>query len=136
MSDNNKATIVRIFEKIWNQHDLSLIEEIYTEDFRAHITHSPEDIKGVAAFYQFVALFQTMHPDFIFTVEDQIAEGDKVATRWTARAADRGSEDAMTGISIHRLADGKVVESWDNWDSVSALQASGPELFDQIGMSL
>ncbi|MDJ0875003.1 MAG: ester cyclase [Desulfobacterales bacterium] len=136
MSDQNKATIARIFEKIWNQHDLDLIEEIYAENFRAHITHSPEDISGVEAFFQFVALFQAMYPDFTFTVDDQIAEGDKVATRWTARTPELGDEAAMTGISIHRLVDGKVVESWDNWDSVSALQASGPELFDQIGVSL
>ncbi len=136
MSASNKATIVRIFEKIWNQHDLALIEEIYAEDFRAHITHSPEDIRGVEAFYQFVALFQALYPEFTFVVEDQITEGDKVATRWTARTPDHGDEAAMTGISIHRLADGKVAESWDNWDSVSALQASGPELFHQIGMSI
>lgn len=136
MSDTHKATIVRVFEKIWNEHNLDLIEAIYAEDFRAHITHSPEDINGVEAFYQFVALFQAMYPDFTFTVEDQIAEGDKVATRWTARTPDLGTEAAMTGISIHRLVEGKVVEAWDNWDSVSALQASGPELFDQIGVSL
>lgn len=136
MSDTNKATIARIFEKILTQHDLDLIEEIYAEDFRAHITHSPEDIKGVEAFYQFVALFQAMFSDLTFTVEDQIAEGDKVATRWTARTPDQESEAALNGISIHRLVDGMVVESWDNWDSVGALQASGPELFDQIGVSL
>ena len=136
MSDKHKATIVRIFEKILNQGDLAVIEEIYAEDFVAHIANAPEATRGIEAFKQLVALFQALHPEFSFTVEDQIAEGDKVATRWTARPPDLGSEAAMTGISIHRLVDGKVVESWDNWDSVSALQASGPELFDRIGVSL
>lgn len=136
MSDTHKATITRIFDKILSQRDLVVIEEIYAEDFAAHIANSPKAIRGVEAFSQFLALFQAMHPDLHFTVEDQIAEGDKVATRWTARTPGQGSEAALTGISIHRLVDGKVVESWDNWDSVGALQASGPELFDQIGMSL
>ena len=136
MSETNKKLALKIFEEVLNQGDLAVIEEIYAEDFEAHIANTPEATRGIEAFKQFVALFQALHPEFSFTVEDQIAEGDKVATRWTARAPDRGSEDAMTGITIHRLADGKVVESWDNWDSVSALQARGPELFDQIGMSL
>ncbi len=136
MSDTHKATIARIFEKIWNQHDLDLIEDIYAEDFVANIANAPEAIRGLEAFAQFVALFQVMYPDFVFTVEDQIAEGDKVATRWSARTSYQGSETALTGISIHRLVDGKVVESWDNWDSAGALQASDSELFHQIGMSL
>ncbi|MDJ0855373.1 MAG: ester cyclase [Desulfobacterales bacterium] len=136
MSDTNKATTARIFDKIWNQHDLALIEEIYAEDFVANIANAPESIRGLEAFSQFVALFQAMYPDFLFTVEDQIAEGDKVATRWSARTSYQGSETSLTGISIHRLVDGKVVESWDNWDSAGALQAGDSELFDQIGVSL
>jgi predicted SnoaL-like aldol condensation-catalyzing enzyme len=136
VSDKHKATIAKIFEKVFNQGELAVIEEIYAEDFVAHIANTPEATRGIEPFKQFVVLFQAMHPEFSFRVEDQIAEGDKVATRWTARSPDLGSEAAMTGISIHRLVDGKVVESWDNWDSVSALQTNGPELFDQIGVSL
>ncbi len=136
MPNTNKATAARVFETIWNQQDLKVIEAIYSEDFVAHIAHTPEAIRGVEAFAQFVALFQALHPELHFTVEDQIAEGDRVATRWTARAPDLGEDAAMAGISIHRLVDGKVVESWDNWDSVGELQASGKDVFDKIGMSL
>jgi hypothetical protein len=42
----------------------------------------------------------------------------------------------VTGISIHRLADGRFVESWDNWDAISALQARGQQVFDKIGLSI
>jgi predicted SnoaL-like aldol condensation-catalyzing enzyme len=135
VSDTHKATIAQIFEKIWNHHDLAVVEAIYAEDFVAHIANTPEAIRGIEAFKQFVVLFQALHPEFSFTVEDQIAEGDKVATRWTAQAPALGSGAVLTGISIHRLMGGRVVESWDNWDAVGALQASGPELFDRIGVS-
>jgi ketosteroid isomerase-like protein len=136
VSNTHKATIARIFEELWNRQDLTVIEEVCAEDFVAHIAHTPEAICGVEAFSHFVALFQALHPDLHFTVEDQIAEGDKVATRWTARAPDLGSGAVLTGISIHRLMDGRVVESWDNWDAVGALQARGQGVFDKIGLSL
>lgn len=136
MLDTNKAITARIFEAVWNRHDLTAVEEIYAEDFVAHIANTPEAIRGVEAFTQFVALFQAMHSDFHFRVEDQIAEGDKVVTRWTARAPEMGDDIAMTGISIHRLVDGQVVESWDNWDAVGDLQASGKDVFENIGMSI
>ncbi len=102
----------------------------------AHISHDAEVIRGIEAFKQFVALFQALHPDLQFTIEDQIAEGDQVVTRWTARSPGLGTDVAVTGISIHRLADGRFVESWDNWDTVGALQARGQELFDKIGLSI
>lgn len=136
MSESNKALARKIFDEVWNKGDLTVVEAIYTEDFVAHIANTPEVIRGAEAFSQFVALFQALHPEFHFTVEDQIAEGDKVATRWTARTPDLGSEAALTGISIHRLVDGRVVESWDNWDAAGALQARGQELFDKIGLSI
>ena len=136
MSETNKQLALKIFEEVLNQGDLAVIDEIYAEDFVAHIANTPEATNGIEAFKQFVVLFQALHPELRFTVEDQIAEGDRVATRWTARAPDMGNEAAITGITIHRLADGKVVESWDNWDAAGALQARGPELFDQIGLSL
>ncbi len=136
VSEFNKTLARKIFEEIWNQGALPLADEIYGEDYVAHISHHPEAIQGVEAFKQFVALFQALHPDLQFTVEDQIAESDQVVTRWTARSPGLGTDVAVTGISIHRIADGRFVESWDNWDTVGALQARGSELFDKIGLSI
>ena len=136
MSESNKKLARKIFEEIWNQGALPLTDELYDADYVAHISHYPEAIQGVEAFKQFVALFQALHSDLQFTVEDQIAEGNQVVTRWTARSPGLGTDVAVTGISIHRLADGRFVESWDNWDTVGALQARGQELFDKIGLSI
>ena len=136
MSESNKKLARKIFEEIWNQGALPLADELYDADYVAHISHYPEAIRGVEAFKQFVALFQALHSDLQFTVEDQIAEGDQVVTRWTARSPGLGTDVAVTGISIHRLADGRFVESWDNWDTISALQARGQQVFDKIGLSI
>jgi predicted SnoaL-like aldol condensation-catalyzing enzyme len=136
VSESNKKLARKIFEEIWNQGSLPLADEMYDGDYVAHISHHPEAIRGVEAFKQFVALFQALHSDLQFTVEDQIAEGDQVVTRWTARSPGLGTDVAVTGISIHRLADGRFVESWDNWDTVSALQARGQQVFDKIGLSI
>lgn len=136
MYEAHKALARKIFENIWNLADLTLVDEIYSEDYVAHIAHAPEDIGGREAFKQFVALFHALFPDLQFTLEDQIAEDDKIVTRWTARSASVGTELTAAGISIHRLADGRIVESWDNWDALSAMQAAGPGVFDKIGLSL
>ena len=136
VSESNKTLARKVFEELWNQGALPLADEMYDGDYVAHISHHPEAIQGIEAFKQFVALFQALHPDLQFTVEDQIAEGDQVVTRWTARSPGLGTDVAVTGISIHRLADGRFVESWDNWDTVGALQDRGQELFDKIGLSI
>jgi predicted SnoaL-like aldol condensation-catalyzing enzyme len=136
VSESNKKLARKIFEEIWNQGALPLADELYDADYVAHISHYPEAIRGVEAFKQFVALFQALHSDLQFTVEDQIAEGNQVVTRWTARSPGLGTDVAVTGISIHRLADGRFVESWDNWDTISTLQARGQQVFDKIGLSI
>ncbi|MBL0714779.1 MAG: ester cyclase [Desulfosarcina sp.] len=136
MSESNKKLVRKVFEELWNRAALSLADEICREDYLVHMANSEEAIRGVEAFKQFVALCQALHPSLQFTVEDQIAEGDKVVTRWTARSQNIGAEAALTGISIHRLADGRLAEAWDNWDAVGALQDRGPELFDKIGLSI
>ncbi len=137
VSESNKKLARKMFEELWSRGGtLALADEMYDVDYVAHVSHHPEAIHGIEAFKQFVALFQAMYPDLQFTVEDQIAEDDKVVTRWTARSSGLETDVAVTGISIHRLADGRFVESWDNWDTVGALQARGQELFDKIGLSI
>jgi len=79
-----------------------------------------------------------------FTIDDQVAEGDKVATRWSARLQTSGSPAAesadegtlVTGMSMHRMTNGKLVESWDNWDSMTAFQAMGQDLFESLSLNM
>ncbi len=105
----------------------------------------PSAISSVEEFKQFVTLFRALSPELCFTVEDQIAEGDKVATRWTATIRNTGelsaSEPAggdiiVAGMSLHKVVDGRLVESWDNWDAMTAFQALGQDMFESLSLNL
>ncbi len=88
----------------------------------------PEGVKAQAAMYK--AAF----PDVSMTVEDQVAEGDKVVTRWTAKGTHEGElmgvpatgkSISITGITISRIADGMVEEEWTNWDGLGLMEQIG-----------
>jgi steroid delta-isomerase-like uncharacterized protein len=93
-----------------------------------------EEIHGREGIKQFYATLRAAFPDIHFTIEDQIAEGDRVVTRWTARATHTGEyqgipptgkQFSLTGIDIDRIANGKVVECWPIADELGVLQQLG-----------
>lgn len=145
MIQDNKLIIRRVFEEIWNRNDFSLIDQVYAPEYVAHVAGSPRDIEGPEQFKQFVALHGVLTSELHFSVDDQIAEGDRVATRWTATSTTAsgliaGGDDVqtvtVTGISIHRLAEQKIVESWDNWDALTLYQSLGSDVFERVSLSI
>jgi predicted SnoaL-like aldol condensation-catalyzing enzyme len=136
LSESNKNTVRKLYVEFWNRADWSLADAILHEDYVGNIAHVPEPLRGAESFQHFAALFHGFFPDIQFTLEDQIAEGDRVASRWTARSRHFGPHQSITGISIHRLKDGRVAETWDNWDAVGLLQGAGPGVLETIGLSL
>jgi len=132
VSEQNKVVVRRVIEEVYNQGDLAAIEEYVASDF---VIHSPsEEIHGPDGVKQYVAALRDSFPDLHLTIEDQIAEGDRVATRWTARGTHTGAfqgipptgkRGSMTGIAIDRFANGKVVECWVNGDDLGLLQQLG-----------
>lgn len=143
MTEANKQLARRSFEEIWNQRNLAVIDEIYAPHYMGHIAATPDAIEGAERFRHFVAVFQFAFPETHFTIADQIAEGEKVASRWTARTTDQReimgiASDreviTLTGISIQRIGDGKIVESWDNWDALGILQGSRADIFELLSI--
>ena len=133
MSEENKILARDSWEKTVNQRDLDAIEEIYAPDF---VWHQPDqDIRGYEQARQFVSTFFDAFPDINITVEDTIAEGDQVVTRYTIRGTHRGETEEfgpptgrqmeLEGITIHRIEDGKIVEEWERYDNLSAMQQLG-----------
>jgi len=130
--EENKALIRRSYEEVWHQGNLDIIDEIFVADF---ISHEPAgEIRGVEGLKQFATMFLAAFPDVQITTEDQIAEGDKVVTRWTITGTHKGEfmgipptgvKATWTGISIGRAADDKAVEVWFNWDNLGMLQQLG-----------
>ncbi|MEE4377994.1 MAG: ester cyclase [Candidatus Competibacteraceae bacterium] len=145
MSEANKLLSRRSFEEIWNQRNLELVDEFYAVDYRGHITARAEVIQGPAALKQFAVMFQFAFPDIRFNINDQIAEGDRVASRWTVTGSQQGeflgiapNGDAITlaGISIQHFGAGKIIESWDNWDALSILQRTTGDIFELLSMGV
>jgi steroid delta-isomerase-like uncharacterized protein len=133
VSEENKAIFRRYVEEVGNEGNLDLVDEIFS-DYASHqpdgsvLERGPEDVK------RFMGEFRSAFPDFHTTIEDQIAEDDKVVTRWTMRGthegefrgiAPTGEQISVTGIGIFRFSDGKVVESWDNFDQLGMMQQLG-----------
>jgi steroid delta-isomerase-like uncharacterized protein len=133
MSEENKALILRFVEEAFNSGNLDAIDEIYaprffSDDLGAKEERSPEDAK------QFVSMYRSAFPDGRTTVEDLIAEEDKVAYRWTYRGthqgelmgiAPTGREVTITGITINRVSGDRIEEEWNNFDQLGMLQQLG-----------
>ena len=117
-TEKNKAITRRLFEEVWNQRKLDVIDEIFATDFVGHMPGSP-DILGTEGLKQYITITCTTFPDFKITVEDQIAEGDKVVTRWTANGTHKptGAQATWSGFSFFRIAGGKIVERWKSMDT-------------------
>ena len=133
MSEENKA-LARRWADIFNQGNLDLVEEIYAPNFVGHDPTMPEDVRGVEGRREFYGMYQSAFPDTQITIEDQLAEGDRVATRWTARGTHQGelmgvppsgNRVEVSGVTISRIEGGKIAEEWDNYDALGMMQAIG-----------
>jgi len=131
-AEENRALAQRSWE-IVSQRNPDLIEEYYPPDF---VWHEPDrDIRGYEQAKQFVSTFFEAFPDISITIDDVIAEGDKVVSRYTIRGTHQvetqefgpptGRQMELEGITIHRFEDGKIVEEWERYDNLSALQQLG-----------
>jgi len=136
-AETNKAISRRWYEDLFNQGNLAVADEICAEDYANLEPYGPPGgwPVGPTGAKAVVATYRTAFPDLVFTVEEQIAEGQSVATRWTARGtqtgllpggiAPTGRLVAVTGISVERYDGGKIVESRVNWDFFGMMQQLG-----------
>jgi predicted ester cyclase len=137
MSTEESRTIARRFrEEIWNTGNLGVADQICASAavFHIHDPLTPDFGSGPKALKQLVTMYRAAFPDAHCTIEDILSEGDKVVIRWTARATHdgylgktppTGKSMKITGIDILRIAGGKIVESWVNWDTLGMLQQLG-----------
>jgi len=131
-TEDNKAIVRRFYEEVWTQGNLAAADELTTADIVNETLQPP--VHGLESLKQFVMIYRTAFPDFHFTLEDLIAEGDKVTVRFTCTGTQRGEllgipptgkRVTLTGIDIVRFADGKFAESWTNFDALGMLQQLG-----------
>ncbi len=139
MSAENKAIVRRLLEELWNKGNLSLADEILATNYVHHDPSTPDFGRGPEGEKKRATLYRTAFPDLQLAIEDMVAEGDRVVTRWTARGTHKGDlsgiaptakQFTLTGVSIDRISGGKIVEGWVNWDALGMFQQLGivPEL--------
>ena len=136
MSEENKQLVRRWFEEVWNKGRAEAIDEMFDENAIAHgLADDPaKPITGPENFKPFHKTFREAFPNMMIVIEDMVAEGDKVAARCSVRGKHEGnfrefaatqSPVDFTGMTIVRIADGKIVEAWNNFDFTSLHQQIG-----------
>jgi steroid delta-isomerase-like uncharacterized protein len=129
----NKALVRRIYEEGLNRGDFSVLDELLAEQLVDHSLF-PGGGSGRESFRRRFSLVRTAFPDATMTVEDGVAEGDKVVYRWTLRGTHTGPlasirptgrQLVVTGMNMSRITGGKVTEHWANFDHLGLLQQLG-----------
>jgi predicted ester cyclase len=129
MTDSERDLGKRWFEQVWNQGRREAIAEMLAPDAVVH--DGGIDTSGAEGFYPFYDRLRATLSDIHVEVEDTIAEGDKLCVRWLCTAkhtgdglgiAPTGVPIRVTGISILRVANGKLVEGWQNWDMLGLME--------------
>ena len=131
----NKAVIQRLFEEVFNQGKIEVLDDIVAEHVLHHDATSPEPKhESSVSFKQVTHLFQAAFPDANIPLFDLIAEGDRVVARWGLRGTHQGTfmdvpptdkPVSVNGIIIYRLVDQKIVEYWEAFDTRWVLQQLG-----------
>lgn len=132
--NENKELVRQVFEEVWHEGNLDVIDEYFDDDYVAHTNQAPEPIHGPDEWKKTVSMFQTAFPDLEVTIEDIIAEGDKVVHRDRVNGTHEGelmgipatdAEVENQTIVIDRFEDGKIVETRTRDDALGLMQQLG-----------
>ncbi len=132
-AEEHKAIVRRVIEEGWNQGNLAVFDEANAPEYVDHAA-IPGQGPGAEGYKQAVQMTRAAFPDLHLTIDDMIAEGDQVVTRWTARGTHQGAllgipptgkPVTITGIDILRIANGKVVERWAEDNGLALMQQLG-----------
>jgi len=130
--EENKAIVRRFLEEAYSKGNLAVGDESLTDNV---VLHTPDaDIVGIEGWKKFATMFLTAFPDLQLTIDEMIAEGDKVVASWTCRGthngylrsiAPTGKQVTWTGIAIYRLAGGKIEHIWGMNDALGMMKQLG-----------
>ena len=137
MSEENKKTCRRLLEEAWNQGLLKAVDETVSSSCRLHDAAFPSLALGAENYKRHIQMCREAFPDLAFSIDDVITERDEVVIHWTARGTHRGKflgadptnrSAIVSGTTIHRLKNGKILEMWADWNLQS--------LLDQLGLGM
>ena len=133
MSEQNKAVVRRLFEDHWNAKNPALVSELFAPSVSLH---TPDGVlTGLDGASLLLQAYGTAFPDFHLTIDDLVADGDKVVVRWTFTGTHLGPladvpasgkrVDVSNGIAIYRLAAGRISEGHLTWNKYELMQQLG-----------
>jgi steroid delta-isomerase-like uncharacterized protein len=134
MSEQNKTLVRRLFDELWNKGNLQVADELIAPTYLHHDDSTPNLGKGPEGEKKRVNLYRTAFHDFRLSIEDLLAEGETVVARWSCRGvhkgelngiAPTGKQFAITGVTIARFSNGKIVEGFVNWDALGLMRQLG-----------
>jgi len=132
-AEDNKAIVRRFYEEL-SKGDMAAADALIATSVVDHDENLETAVRGPKSFKQMATSLRSSFPDICFTIEDEVAEGDKVDVRWTMRGTQEGefmgvpgSGKQVTGAGMHflRLAGGKIVEIWVNRDELGMMRQLG-----------
>jgi ketosteroid isomerase-like protein len=134
-----KAAARAVFE-VWSTGDLDRLDDLVAGAVVHHDPYDPHGGGGLSGMKETIRSNRALFPDLSMTVHDQLADGDRVATRWTAAmtyTAGSGERRSLTldGITIDRFADGKIVEAWRSRDVLGLVNAMRMEGADGASLA-
>ena len=131
-TEDNKALVRRFIEEGWNQRNSGVFDELLAPDY---ISHTPDgDFQGLEGYKQLYNAYVTAFPDCHFTVDDLVAEGDKVSMSYTFTGthdgqlqdvAPTGKRVTVSGVFVGRIVGGKAVEDRTVWDTLGLMRQIG-----------
>ena len=119
----NRDVARTALERVCARGDMALAPQCYAEDFVDHVGRV--EYRGLEGVRRSTELYRRLFDDLAFDVVDQVAEGDRVASRWVLTGSNRGRPVRLWGITISRLRDGRIVEDWSAFDGLELLRALG-----------
>ena len=134
MSAEESKAIVRRFWGVWEEDNFDLVDEVLAPDYLNHTPASPDQPTGPEGIKEVVSMFRNAMPDLKVVIEDMIAEGDKVAVRYTLEGTHEGElfgvpptgqRLSIKSISVERVSDGKIREHWRITDGLDMMQQLG-----------
>ncbi len=133
MSTQENKAIVRRWVEAFNEGNLDAVDELVTDSYVRHDPNSPE-VRGPEEEKRLISMYRSAFPDLRFTIEDMVAEDDKVAMRVGMSATHKGellgippteNRLSLTAMEIYRLREGKIEEQWVNVDTLGMMQQIG-----------
>ena len=134
MSPDNNSIVRRLYEETWNKRKLEVLSELVSPSHALHGPNFSGSSIGPEAYKRQVALFLAGFPDLRWTIEDTITEKDKVAVIWSFTGTHKGEymgvpatnkKVSIDGITVHEIANGKIMDSYVNWDTWGLMQQLG-----------